>query len=122
MSLLAIAGVCGSGKTTLVQGLTGLGIEAHSVAQEHSFAPKMWQMRRPELLIVLDCSLETVCLRRQVNWSESVLTEQRFRLRHAREHCNLLINTDTLSIQSVLAWSLQFLKEVNAIGGDIREN
>ena len=34
--LIVVAGVCASGKTTLVKSLQNLGIDAHNVAQEHS--------------------------------------------------------------------------------------
>jgi broad-specificity NMP kinase len=116
--LIVIAGVCGSGKSTLVQGLQSHGYKVHSVAQEHSYAPKMWRMKLPEHLIMLDCSLEKVRLRRKIHWNEDRLVEQRYRLRNARENCGLYINTENLSIQEVLETALDFLKESEHTGGD----
>ncbi|MDA8212414.1 MAG: hypothetical protein M0021_11145 [Clostridia bacterium] len=120
--LIVVAGVCGSGKSTLVKGLQTHGYQAHSVAQEHSCAPAMWQMTGPECLIYLDCSLETVRLRRRIQWGEARLREQRYRLRHAREHCGLFIDTENLSIQEVLDTALDFLKESELTGGDTGAN
>jgi len=107
--LIVVAGVCGAGKSTLVQGLKKLGYHAHTVAQEHSYAPKMWQMANPDLLIYLDASLETVCRRRKVEWGEDRLSEQRKRLAHARENCDLFIDTNPLTIEEVLQQAVEFL-------------
>lgn len=116
--LIVIAGVCGSGKSTLVRGLQNHGYQVHSVAQEHSYAPAMWRMNGPESLIMLDCSLEKVRLRRKIQWSEARLEEQRYRLRHARENCGLFIDTENMSIQEVLDTALDFLKESELTSGD----
>lgn len=116
--LIVVAGVCGSGKSTLAKGLQNHGYQAHTVAQEHSYAPAMWQMKSPEFLIFLDCSLDAVRLRRKIQWDEARLQEQRYRLRHAREHCGLFIDTENLSIQEVLDTALDFLKESETTGGN----
>ncbi len=110
--LIVVAGVCGAGKSTLVQGLINHGYHAHTVAQEHSYAPAMWQMTKPNILIYLECSLATISQRRRIQWGEARLQEQLHRLRHARANCNLAISTDNLSIPEVLEIAVDFLKEV----------
>ncbi|MHB8171568.1 MAG: nucleoside/nucleotide kinase family protein [Thermincolia bacterium] len=107
---IVVAGVCGAGKSTLVQGLKKMGYDAHTVAQEHSYVPKMWQMSNPDLLIYLDAELETVCSRRKVQWGEDRLVEQRRRLAHAREHNDLYVDTNSLAIEEVLDYTLNFLR------------
>lgn len=109
--LIVVAGPCGAGKSTLVQGLKAKGYHAHTVAQEHSISPTMWQLTKPEVLIYLDASLEVIKQRRQVAWGEARLQEQRHRLRHARTNCDLYINTDQLTAEEVLNIALKFLEE-----------
>ncbi|MDA8235961.1 MAG: hypothetical protein M0Z31_14430 [Clostridia bacterium] len=108
---IVVAGVCGSGKSTLVQGLRKLGYDAHTVAQEHSYVPKMWQMSNPGVLIYLDADLVTVCQRRKVQWGEDRLVEQRKRLAHAREQRDLYIDTNSLTIEEVLELAKNFLRQ-----------
>lgn len=109
--LIVVAGPCGAGKSTLVQGLKARGYHAHTVAQEHSISPTMWQLTRPDVLIYLDASLAVIKQRRQVAWGEERLKEQKHRLRHARENCDLYINTDAMTEEQVLAVALSFLEE-----------
>ncbi len=100
--MIVVGGVCGSGKSTLVSGLKERGYHVHSVAQEHSYAPKMYMMTKPDYVILLECEYETVCKRRQVGWTREHLASQIHRLRHMREYCHLLIKTDDLTIEEVL--------------------
>ena len=54
---VVLVGICGSGKTTLAQGLRRLGYEVKECGQEHSEVPYMWQViSRPDVLIYLDAS------------------------------------------------------------------
>lgn len=108
--LIVVAGVCGSGKSTLVEGLKREGYHAHTVAQEHSYAPRMWMMTNPQVLIYLEANLETIKTRRQIHWGEDRLKEQLHRLRHARENCNLKIDTNDLSIEEVLLRAIDCLE------------
>lgn len=106
--LIAVVGVCAAGKSTLVNGLRALGLNAREVLQEHSYVPNMWQrITKPDLLIFLDCSIETTRTRRSDRHFETwLLDEERHRLRHAREHCDLYIATDDLTPDEILARSL----------------
>jgi RNase adaptor protein for sRNA GlmZ degradation len=103
---IVVAGVCVSGKTTLVKSLRDLGIDAYNVAQEHSAIKKLWNHKQPDILVVLDVQLETIRQRRIVAWGEERLALQRERLRDAYTHADLYIQTDDLSrddiVQSVL--------------------
>ncbi len=110
--VIGVVGVCGSGKSTLVAGLREHGIALRHIAQEHSYVPSMWQrITNPDLLIFLDASYEMTMRRRRFNWLPEEYAEQQHRLRHAREHANLYVDTDPLTPQEVLAQVLAFLRD-----------
>ena len=100
---VAVVGPCVSGKTELVTALRAAGYEARHVAQEHSYVPFMWQrMAKPDVLVFLDVDYKTAKARRpRINWGPERLEEQAERLAHAREHCDLYINTSPLSREEV---------------------
>ena len=109
--LIAVVGVCASGKSTLAAGLRSAGWNARSVSQEHSYVPAMWQrLTNPDILIFLDCALETTRLRRQnPDFPDWLHTAERDRLRHARGHADLYILTDALTPAEILARALALL-------------
>jgi deoxyadenosine/deoxycytidine kinase len=108
---IAVVGPCASGKTALAERLQRLGYEAHECVQEHSYVPTMWQkVSRPDVLIYLDASLAVVAERRAADWSEEYLAKLNRRLSHARQHCDLYVQTDELSEEEVLEIALDFLK------------
>jgi len=110
--LIGVVGPCGSGKSTLIAGLTQHGYTCRHIAQEHSYVQAMWQIiTKPNLLIYLNSSFQTSTVRRKLNWNESDFAEQLRRLAHAREHANLLIHTDDLTPDQVLQKALNFLKD-----------
>ncbi|MFL7794675.1 MAG: hypothetical protein AB8I69_21200, partial [Anaerolineae bacterium] len=80
---------------------------------EHSYAPTMWQrITQPDVLIYLDVS-ETVARQRRptyapTNWWATLAQ----RLRHARQHANLYIHTDELTIEKVIEQTSDFLQNV----------
>jgi thymidylate kinase len=102
--LIAVVGVCASGKTTLAQALRARGWNARQVLQEHSYVPDMWQrITGPDLLIYLDASLETIRFRRHdPEFPDWILEQETHRLRHARRYCDLYLLTDALSPEEVL--------------------
>lgn len=109
--IIAVVGPCGSGKSTLVNGLSASGIAAHHVAQEHSFVPNMWlRLTNPDYLIFLDASFELCTARKGLNWSLSDFKEQHRRLAHAREHADLYIFTDHLSPSQLLRHTLDHIQ------------
>ena len=108
---IAVVGPCASGKTALAERLQNLGYDARECTQEHSYVPTMWRkISRPDVLIYLDASLAVVAERRSADWSEKYLAEQNRRLSHARQHCDLYVQTDGLSEEEVLERVLDFLK------------
>jgi hypothetical protein len=108
---IGIVGPCSSGKTTLINGLNQMGVSARHIAQEHSFVPDMWQrISQPDLLVFLDVSFAVSQSRRPLNWGIDDFEEQQKRLAHARQHADLLINTDQHSIDEVLQKIMTFLE------------
>jgi thymidylate kinase len=107
---VAVVGPCTAGKTVLVDALREAGYNARHVAQEHSYVPDMWQrIAKPDALIYLDVSYEVACQRRRISWGPERLAEQVRRLAHARQHCDLCIETDDLSEEEVRARVFDFL-------------
>ncbi|MDO8752851.1 MAG: hypothetical protein Q7J80_03065 [Anaerolineales bacterium] len=110
--LVGIVGVCGSGKSTLVAGLEKHGYRCRHIAQEHSYVKHMWQViTNPDLLIFLQCSFENATNRRKLNWTLADYEEQQQRLSHAHDHADLVIDTNMLNVQDVLARALDYLAE-----------
>ena len=108
--LIGVVGPCGSGKSTLVEGLEKHGYECRHIAQEHSYVPDMWQLiTQPGILIYLNASFAVSTARAKLNWLEKDHAEQLRRLSHARAHANLLIDTDDLTPEGVLQSTLDFL-------------
>lgn len=99
---IAIVGVCAAGKTTLATGLQARGYDAFSVPQEHSVVRALWERKEPDLLVMLDACWDTTKRRRpNISYGPERLNDQRHRLRHARQQCDLYLPTDELSIEEV---------------------
>jgi len=108
---VAVVGPCVSGKSELVRALRTAGYEARHVAQEHSYAPAMWQkISRPDLLIYLDVDYPTARARRpRITWGPERLAEQGKRLAHARQHCDLYLDTSSLTLEEIREEALALL-------------
>ena len=110
-ALIGIVGPCAAGKTTLASRLKPLGYRVKVIAQEHSYVPDLWKrFTHPDLLIYLDVSFPVSMQRRWMNWGPEEFEEQISRLADSREHANLYIDTDSLSIEEVLNRTLEFLQ------------
>jgi hypothetical protein len=73
----------------------------------------MWQVvSRPDVLIYLDASDETIQIRGRRFPIPGLLPDQRRRLQHARAHCDLYLMTDSLTVDRVLAEAVAFLTEL----------
>lgn len=108
---LGVVGVCGSGKTTLVEGLRALGFQTRHIAQEHSYAPDMWQqLIDPDYLIYLQVSYPLTLERKNFQWKKGEYKKQLERLSHAYQHADLVIETDALEPQEVLTRVLRYLQ------------
>lgn len=99
---IGIVGNCASGKTTLMQGLKGLGYQAINIPQEHSVAPRFWRKLNVEFLVVLSCTLQTAKRRRSIAWRQERLDAQAEKLADARAHCQQYLPTGDLDIDQVL--------------------
>ncbi len=111
--LIGVVGVCASGKSTLIEGLETHGYHARHIAQEHSYVQDMWKrITNPDVLIFLDASYETTIARRRLGWTEPEWMEEQQRLAHAREHADLLIDTDPIDANAVLSQALAFLVQL----------
>ena len=110
--LVGVVGPCGSGKSTLIAQLEPRGYVCRHIAQEHSYVKDMWRrISHPDLLIFLDASFPVSTTRRQLKWLESDHAEQQRRLSHARQHADLIVDTDSLTPAQVLDLVLTFLAE-----------
>jgi len=109
--LIGIVGPCSSGKSTLVSALREKGYCVKEICQEHSAVPTMWQrLTNPDVLIYLDVDPEVACIREGLPKPSSWWEEERnFRLAHARQHCDLYIDTTYLTPAEVLARAEHFL-------------
>lgn len=109
--LIAVVGPCASGKSTLVRALREQGYNAREIKQEHSYVETMWkEFTRPDLLIYLEVSQEVAGQRRAAEADASWWDRLQQRLRHARQHADLHINTDRLSPEEVVDKTLSFLQ------------
>ncbi|MDD5468457.1 MAG: hypothetical protein PHS96_11695 [Anaerolineales bacterium] len=105
-------GPCAAGKTTLIAGLTRLGVNARHIAQEHSYVQDMWRrISNPRWLVYLDVSYSVATQRKHLDWTEAEYLEQIRRLAHAQRHADLVIPTDEFTQQQVLERVLTFLRE-----------
>ena len=117
---IAVVGPCTSGKSVLVRALQEAGYNARHVVQEHSYVPSMWQrISQPDRLIFLDVDYAAAKRRRPtINWGPERLEEQARRLAHAREHCDLYLDTSALTVGEVRARVLAFLETLEKNAGE----
>ena len=77
--------------------------------------PSMWQrLTNPDILIYLDVSMEEAARREGLAKPSSWWIEEReVRLAHARQHCDLYVDTTNLSPQEVIERLLTYLDDVS---------
>jgi deoxyadenosine/deoxycytidine kinase len=110
-SKIGVVGPCAAGKSTLIASLKKHGYNVRHIAQEHSYVPNMWRLiSDPDILIFLDVSFELSKYRRKLNWTEAEYAEEHYRLRDARHHANLYVDTNSLTPEQVLRRVLIFLE------------
>lgn len=110
---VVIAGPCGSGKSTLMATLTAAGFSARAVAQEHSVIHDLWMHGgKPLVLVVLEASPPVITRRRGTDFPAWLHHEQMERLASAREHADLIVDTDTRSAREVGEIVIDFLHDM----------
>lgn len=118
---IGIVGPCAAGKSTLIAGLRLRGYQAKHIAQEHSYVKDMWKrLTNPDLLIYLDVSYPVTRQRRQLNWTEKEYLIQKERLDHARQHADLIIDTNHLVPNQVVEQVIQFVESYEHKGKIIK--
>ncbi len=96
--IIAVVGVCASGKSTLIAALTSRGYSCKHIAQEHSYVANMWKrLVNPDILIYLSARYETTLKRKKLNWTLAEYQEQVRRLDDAFQNAHIHINTDALT-------------------------
>jgi ATPase subunit of ABC transporter with duplicated ATPase domains len=107
---IGVVGPCAAGKSTLITALKKRGYNVRHIAQEHSYVKDMWQrLTNPDILIYLDVSYPTSCLRRNMDWTEKEYQTEVKRLAHAREHADFYLDTDGMEIHEVYDAVINFL-------------
>lgn len=109
--LIGIVGVCASGKSTLIEGLSARGYRARHIAQEHSYVKDMWRrITNPDILIFLDTTFDMACDRRKMDWTYEDYLEQQRRVSHARENADFYLDTTFLTPEIALNQVLAYLE------------
>lgn len=98
---VAVVGPCASGKTHLVERLRRSGLEAYTVAQEHSEVSDFFGRRHPDVVVYLDVGCRVLRKRRRLSSGPGFLARQRKRLARARLEADIYILTDDLEESEV---------------------
>lgn len=99
---VVVVGPCASGKTTLVESLKRIGVDARVSGQEHSAIRNLWRRLNPDVLVALDLDLETLRRRRDPAWSSDLYGVQHLRLEEAFHAADVLIDTSDAREEEVL--------------------
>lgn len=60
----------------------------------------LWHHEQPDAVVVLEADFHTICQRRGSQWPRWLYDLQRERLRDARQHADLIVDTSTQSVES----------------------
>ncbi len=115
--LIGIVGPCSAGKSELARRLREAGCRVREIRQEHSGVPTMWRrLTDPDILIYLDVSIEAAMAREKLSRPPAWWVEERERrLRDAREHCDLYIDTSAMTPEEVFRRVRTALEEMEAV-------
>jgi adenylate kinase family enzyme len=103
MMRVAVVGPCSSGKSTIVERLSQRGVDAYAVSQEHSIIRRLWDHQRPDALVYLHVRYETIQRRRGAAWPRWIYDAQIERLRDAREHAAVVLDTGEISVDETIS-------------------
>jgi thymidylate kinase len=77
----------------------------------------MWErITKPDILIYLDVSYEITLKRKNLNWTRAEYITQIYRLQHARQNAQILINTDLLTPEELVSVAVA---EIDALAGNL---
>jgi nucleoside-triphosphatase THEP1 len=107
---VVVVGPCASGKTTLVDRLRALGVDAWVSGQEHSAVRNLWRRLDPDVLIALELDLATLRSRRSPSWPQTIYDVQLERLREAFAGADVVINTAVLTEDEVVNKAVNVLE------------
>lgn len=113
--LVGVVGPCSSGKSTLAHALRAMGYRVKEIMQEHCSAPDMWQrLSHPDVLIYLDVSEAEAARRENLSTPSSWWQNEReVRLAHARQHCDLYVDTSHLTPEEVVEKVTVYLNKMS---------
>ncbi len=81
------------------------------IAQEHSYVPDMWKrIAKPDILVYLDVNYQNTLSRKNLNWTFEEYQEQLRRLAHARDHADLVVDTNPMSEEEVFQTVANFIE------------
>lgn len=107
---VVVVGPCASGKTTLVENLKLLGVDARVSGQEHSAVRNLWRSLDPDVLIALEVDLETLRSRRTEVWPKTIYDLQLERLREAFDVADIVIDTAAHSEDETVRVALNLIE------------
>lgn len=110
-SRVAIVGHCASGKSTVVRLLREQGVDAYSVAQEHSMIGDLWRHQQPDIVAFLDVSLDAIRERKHNDvWPRWIYNEQSKRLTDARANADVVVDTDLEPAETIADNLAQYIR------------
>ncbi|MDQ3856361.1 MAG: hypothetical protein M3281_08230 [Chloroflexota bacterium] len=117
---IIIVGVCAAGKSTLAERLRASGRRARTVAQEHSCIPDLWCRTGAPHTVYLHASFEAVKRRRDSLMHVSNYQAQLHRLRLARQHASVRVDTSDLTPEEVYEMVNSLLRSQEDERGAVR--
>lgn len=108
---VVVLGVCAAGKSTLARALKAAGYNARTVAQEHSVIPSLWKQSGAPITVYLHASFKAVKQRRESFMTIYNYEAQINRLREAREHATIKVDTSDITPEEVYRAVKQQIQE-----------
>lgn len=107
---MVLIGPCVSGKSTVAAALRARGLDARSVAQEHTSLPHLYLHPGPDIVVYLDVSYEEAARRRSIAWGPERHQAQKAFMTAARVAADLVIPTDGLTVEAVVQQVQAFVR------------
>lgn len=108
---LVIVGPCAAGKSTLVDGLRRTGVSARAVAQEHSRVRDLFRRRPSAGVVYLTADWPVIHARRPLSFGRVQYEDEVKRLLYVRSLADVVVHTDVLTPDDVLALVVRWMRE-----------